>query len=152
LDALNRTNAIYTITGTNTTGGMLLPAGFVFKQFNGDRLIKHVEVEVTANRPVCSRANLIPLPSKGTLVDDERFESGVPNRPPSYQNPGFGQWLTVEESKKLAGINTSNDLRNLARMGRSPFPGNSFNLVRNNRCYGAVAVPSLHERCRESRG
>jgi hypothetical protein len=99
----------------------LFPAGFVFKQFNGDRLIKHVEVEVTAIRPVCSRTTLIPLPSKGTLVADRRFESGVPNRPPSYQNPMFGQWLTVEESSKLAGINTSNDLRNLARAGISPF-------------------------------
>ena len=122
LDAMNHTNAIYAITGTNSSGGMLLPAGFVFKQFNGNRLIKHVKVEVTAIRPVCSRVTLIPLPGKGTLVNDERFDSGVPNRPPSYQNPVFGQWLTVEESKKLAGINTSNDLRNLARVGRSPFP------------------------------
>jgi ankyrin repeat protein len=122
LDVLNHTNAIYTITSTNTAGGMLFPAGFVFKQFNGNRLIKHVEVEVTAIRPVCSRASLIPLPSKGTLVIDERFDSGVPNRPSSYQNPVFGQWLTAEESKRLAGINTSNTLRNLARMGRSPFP------------------------------
>jgi len=115
-------NASYTITGTNSTDGMLFPAGFVFKQFQGDRLIKRVEVQVTAIRPVCSRANLIPLPSKGTLVNDERFDSGVPNRPPSYQNPVFGQWLTVEESKKLAGINTSNDLRNLARAGILPIP------------------------------
>jgi ankyrin repeat protein len=115
-------NAIYTITGTNTVGGMLFPAGFVFKQFQGDRLIKHVEVEVTAIRPVCSRTTLIPLPSKGTMVIDERFDSGVPNRPPSYQNPVFGQWLTVEESRKLAGINKANDLRNLARAGISPFP------------------------------
>ncbi len=122
LDVLNHTNAIYTVTGTNSAGGILLPAGFVFKQFQGDRLIKHVEVEVTAIRPVCSRANLIPLPSKGTMVVDERFDSGVPNRPPSYQNPVFGQWLTVEESKKPAGINKANDLRNLARVGRSPFP------------------------------
>jgi ankyrin repeat protein len=122
LDVLNHTNAIYTITGTNSAGGMSFPAGFVFKQFNGDRLIKHVEVEVTAIRPFCSRANLIPLPSKGTMVVDRRFDSGVPNRPPSYQNPVFGRWLTVEESQKLAGINKANDLRNLARMGISPFP------------------------------
>jgi ankyrin repeat protein len=122
LDAINRTNAIYTITGTNSAGGMSLPAGFVFKQFNGDRLIKHVEVEVTAIRPVCSQASLIPLPNKGTHIIDERLDSGVPNRPPQYQNPVFGQWLSVEESRKLAGINTSNDLRNLARIGKSPFP------------------------------
>ena len=81
-----------------------------------------MEVQVTAIRPVCSRVNLIPLPSKGTLVIDERFDSGVPNRPPSYQNPVFGQWLSAEESKKPAGINTSNTLRNLARAGVSAFP------------------------------
>ncbi|HEX5397415.1 MAG TPA: ankyrin repeat domain-containing protein, partial [Verrucomicrobiae bacterium] len=115
-------NASYTITGTNAVGGMLFPAGFVFKQFQGDRLVKHVEVEVTAIRPVCSRANLIPLPSKGTMIVDRRFDSGVPNRPPSYQNPVFGRWLSVEESKRLAGINTSNTLRNLARAGISAFP------------------------------
>ena len=143
LDAMNRTNAIYTITGTNSAGGMLFPAGFVFKQFNGDRLTKRVEVEVTAIRLVCSRANLIPLPSKGTMVVDRRFDSGVPNRPPSYQNPVFGQWLTVEESKKLAGINKSNDLRNLARVGRSPFPETRSTLSETT----VTPVLSLSIRC-----
>ncbi len=138
LDAMNRTNAIYTITGTNSAGGMLFPAGFVFKQFNGDRLTKRVEVEVTAIRPVCSRANLIPLPSKGTMVVDRRFDSGVPNRPPSYQNPVFGQWLSADESKKLAGINTSNTLRNLARAGFSAFPETRSPLRETN-----VALPEL---------
>jgi hypothetical protein len=143
LDALNHTNAIYTITGTNSTGGMLFPAGFVFKQFNGDRLIKHVEVEVTAIRPICSRATLIPLPSKGTMVVDERFDSGVPNRPPSYQNPVFGHWLTVEESRKLAGINTSNTLRNLARAGISAFPETHSTLPETT----VAPVLSLSIRC-----
>ena len=143
LDALNRTNAIYTITGTNSAGGMSFPAGFIFKQFNGDRLIKRVEVEVTAIRPVCSRANLIPLPSKGTTVIDERFDSGVPNRPPSYQNPVFGQWLTVEESQKLAGINKANDLRNLARAGISPFPETRSTLPETT----VAPVLSLSIRC-----
>ena len=57
LDALNHTNAIYTVTGTNSVGGMLFPASFVFQQFNSGRLIKRVEVEVTAIRPVCSRSH-----------------------------------------------------------------------------------------------
>ena len=156
LDVLNHTNALYTITGTDTVGGMLFPAGFVFKQFNGDRLIKHVEVEVTAIRPVCSRANLIPLPSKGTLVIEERFKGGMPDRTTSYQNPKFGQWLTVEESKKLVGINTSNTLRNLARAGISALPETRSPLRETN-----VAPPDappvfsllhpLHKRSRESR-
>lgn len=141
-------NAVYTITGTNTVGGMLFPAGFVFKQFQGDRLIKHVEVQVTAIRPFCSRANLIPLPSKGTLVIEERFNGGMPDRTTSYQNPRFGQWLTVEEAKKLVGINTSNDLRNLARIGRSPFP-ETRSPLRETNVARPVAPPvlSLSIRC-----
>ena len=141
-------NAIYTITGTNRVGGLLFPAGFVFKQFQGDRLIKHVEVQVTAIRPVCSRANLIPLPGKGTLVIDERFDSGAPNRTISYQNPVFAQWLTIEEAKKLVGINTSNTLRNLARAGISPFP-ETRSPLRETNVAPPVAPPvlSLSIRC-----
>ena len=144
LDSLNHTNAIYTITGTNSTGGMLFPAGFVFKQFNGDRLEKRLEVGVTAIRPVCSRAILIPLPSKGMTVIDARIDSGVPNRPSTYQNPMFGQWLSAEEARKLAGINTSNTLRNLARMGISAFPETRSSLPETNT---ALPVLSLSIRC-----
>ena len=122
LDALNHTNAIYTITGTNSTGGMLFPAGFVFQQFNGGRLIKRVEVEVTDIRPVCSRSSLIPLPKGRATIIDWRIDSGMPNRPSSYQNPVIGQWPTIEEAKELAGITKANTVRNLARAGVSPFP------------------------------
>ncbi|HXF09179.1 MAG TPA: hypothetical protein VN625_00230, partial [Desulfuromonadaceae bacterium] len=137
-------NAIYTITGTNTVGGKFFPAGFIFKQFQGGRLVKQVEVAVTAIRPVCSRALLIPLPGKGTLVIDERFTSGVPNRPPQYQNPVFGQWLPVEESKPLAGITTSNTLRNLARAGISAFPETRSPLQETN---AGPPVLALSIRC-----
>ena len=122
LDSLNHTNAVYTVTGTNSVGGMLFPAGFVFKQFNGDRLIKHVEVEVTGIRPVCSRSSLIPLPKGRTIIIDSRIDSGMPNRPSSYQNPVIGQWPTLEEAKELAGVSKANEVRNLARVGISPFP------------------------------
>jgi ankyrin repeat protein len=122
---LDETNGLYTIMGTNSVGGMLIPTGFIFEEHQNGKLDKHVEVKVIAIRPVCSLANLIPLPSKGTLVVDERFDSGVPNRPPSYQNPVFGQWLTVEESRKLADVQKERDLRSLDRMGVSPFPPKS---------------------------
>jgi hypothetical protein len=115
-------NAIYTITGTNTAGGMLFPAGFVFKQFNGDRFLKRVEVQVTAIRPACSRANLIPLPNGRMTVVDLRFDNGLPNRPASYQNPVIGQWPTFEEASRLVEANKAEQLRNLARAGISPFP------------------------------
>ena len=120
------TNEIYTITGTKSIGGTLVPKGFIFEQLQVGPInektfihemvvIKRVDVEVTAVRPVCSRASLIPSPDGPAVVIDRRFDSGIPNRPPSYQNPVKGQWPTVEKSKELAKIAQATDLRNLAK-------------------------------------
>ena len=52
LDALNHTNAIYTVTGTNSVGGMLFPASFVFQQFNSHSPgLFAVQFDSTAERP-----------------------------------------------------------------------------------------------------
>jgi len=120
--ALNDTNGLYKATGSKPVGGMLIPTGFIFEQYNNAKLVKRVDVEVTAIRPGCSRASLIPLPDGPAVIVDERFDSGVPSRPPSYHNPVVGQWPTVEESRKLAGVALSNDLRVLDRARLSPFP------------------------------
>jgi hypothetical protein len=120
--ALNDTNGLYKATGSKPVGGTLIPTGFIFEQYNNAKLVKRVEVEVAAIRPGCSRASLIPLPDGPAVIVDERFDSGVPSRPPSYHNPVVGQWPTVEESRKLAGVALSNDLRVLDRAGLSPFP------------------------------
>jgi len=122
---LDETNGFYKITGTNSVGGTLIPTGFIFEEHQNKKLDKRVEVTVTAIRPVCSRDNLIPLPDDQATIVDRRFDSGVPNRPPSYQNPVIGQWPTVEESRKLAGVQKDRDLSALARMGVSPFPKKS---------------------------
>jgi len=120
------TNGLYTITGTNSVGGTLIPTGFTFERLQVGPLkensfihemvvVKRVDVEVTAIRPDCSRASLIPSPDGRAVVVDRRFDSGVPNRPPSYQNPVNGQWPTVDTSKELAKDQQTVDLRNLAK-------------------------------------
>lgn len=120
------TDGLYTITGTNSVGGTLIPTGFTFERLQVGPLnentfvhdmvvVKRVDVEVMAIRPGCSRASLIPSPDDRAVVVDRRFDSGIPNRPPSYQNPVNGQWPTIDKSKELAKNQQAVDLRNLAR-------------------------------------
>ena len=74
------------------------------------------------------------------------MRQSLPNRPPSYQNPVFGQWLTVEESKELAGSNQARDLRNLARAGMSPFPQTPSTLPESTVAPGpSLALRSANE-------
>lgn len=119
------TNGLYTITGTNSAGGTLIPTGFTFERLQIGPLkensfvhemvvVKRVDVKVRAIRPGCSRASLIPSPDGRAVVVDRRFDSGIPNRPPSYKNPVSGQWPTVDKSKELAKDQQTIDLRNLA--------------------------------------
>jgi hypothetical protein len=113
------TNGLYKVTGTNSAGGTLIPSGFFFEERHvgsipPDSLVhemalrKRVDVEVTAVRPVCSRASLLPSPLPITTVIDYRLGPGVPlagstqiTRPPSYRNPTPGQWLTLDGARKL---------------------------------------------------
>jgi len=119
------TNAIYSVIDTNLVGGTLIPTGFKFQQFQVGPfneisfahdivVVKRVDVEVTMFRPGCSRATLIPSPNGQAVIIDRRFDSGIPNRPPSYQNPFNGQWPTLEKSKELANHQQGVDLKNLA--------------------------------------
>lgn len=119
------TNGLYSITGTNLVGGTLIPTGFTFERLQVGPLkensfihemvvVKRVVVEVTAIRPGCSMASLIPSPNGRAVVVDRRFDSGIQNRPPSYQNPVNGQWPTLDKSKELAKVAQATDLRNLA--------------------------------------
>jgi hypothetical protein len=118
------TNGLYRITGTNSVGGTVIPSGFFFEERHvgglaPDSLVhemalrKRVDVEVTAVRPVCSRASLLPSPPAITTVTDYRLGPGVPlggdpriTRPPAYRNPTPGQWLTLEGAQKLIQART----------------------------------------------
>jgi hypothetical protein len=120
------TNGLYSITGTNSIGGMLIPTGFIFEQFQIGALkdnsfvheivvAKRVVAEVTGTRPNCSKIELIPSPKSHAVVIDRRFDSGLPNRPPSYQNPVDGQWPSIEKSKQFAAVQRAIDLKNLVQ-------------------------------------
>jgi hypothetical protein len=121
------TNGLYQITGTNLAGGVLMPSGFTFNQFrigplneqtftHDMTLVKHVGVKVTAVRPGCSLASLIPTPEGPATIVDRRFDSGIPNRPPSYKNPADGQWPTLDQSKVIAKVQQAKDLQALNGM------------------------------------
>ena len=100
-------------TGTNSVGGMLIPSGFFFEEgrvggippnslVHEMALRKRVDVEVTAVRPVCSRASLLPSPPAGTIVIDRRVrQDAQASQLPSYRNPTAGQWLTLGEAEKV---------------------------------------------------
>jgi putative transposase len=113
----------------NQVDGMLIPSGFTFDQFrigplnektftHDMTLVKHVDVEVTAVRPGCSRASLIPTPEGPATIVDRRFDSGIPNRPPSYQNPASGQWPGMEQSKVLTKVQQAKDIQALNQMAQ----------------------------------
>ena len=123
----SETNGLYTTTGTNLVGGTLIPNGFTFEQFQigplNERtfthdmtLTKRVDVKVESVRRGCSLASLIPTPNSPAVIVDRRFDSGIPNRPPSYKNPVAGQWPTLDQSKVLAKNQQARDLQNLQRV------------------------------------
>lgn len=130
LGSWGETNAIYTINGSQLVGTVSVPTGFVFKRFQvgsltedtfmqGMVLVKRVEVNVNAIRPVCSRTNLIPSPSGSAMIIDNRFDSGIPNRPPSYKNPVAEKWLNPDESKALATAKLRATLSALSDVNRA---------------------------------
>lgn len=109
----DETNALYRANGVTSAGQTPITDGFVFEerhavQFKGMVLRKRVDVEVTAVRPVCTRASLLPSPDAMTMVIDRRVDGGAPTiRPPAYPNPVSGQWAPLEEAKKLAEVRSN---------------------------------------------
>jgi hypothetical protein len=105
----DETNGLYTATGTNSAGGVLLPSGFIFEQCFASVvthkmvLLKRVDAEVTSFQAVCSRKSLLPVQAKGkTVIGDWRLkqpDSG--NRIPSYIIQDSGKWPSVEEAKAI---------------------------------------------------
>jgi len=158
LGAWGETNGRYSISGTNFVDGTLIPTGFVFERFKVGPLndntfmhemvvVKRVDVKVTAIRPGCSRASLLPSPDVQSIIVDRRFLSGIANRPPSYPNPVNGQWPTLEKSRELANVRQIVDLRNPARMksarlqSQSGPPGNRSTVVLMVMCIFLVVPP-----------
>jgi hypothetical protein len=145
----------------------LIPTSFTFQRFQVGPLnentfvhdmvvVKRVDVEVTAIRPSCSRASLIPSPDGRAVIVDRRFDSGIPNRPPSYQNPISGQWPTIDKSKELAKAAQTTDLRNLAtakllREQKPVDPSKYRPIILIVMCISLVGPPLLYLVSRRSR-
>jgi hypothetical protein len=102
----------------------LIPTGFVFERHQNSKLDKHLDAEVTAIRPVCSRGSLIPSPDAGAIVVDVRFDTQQPDHLPTYRNPVSGQWPTIEEARILAGVPITTKVSAPNRMGTSSANGN----------------------------
>jgi len=109
------TNGLYRVTGSNSVAGMLIPTGFFFEArtvgpllenslIHGMTVRKRVDVEVTAVRPVCSRASLLPSPPAGTFIIDRRMpDLAAPSSVPSYRIAKAGQWPSIEEATQMVG-------------------------------------------------
>jgi hypothetical protein len=110
----DETNGLYTVTGTNSVGGMLIPSGFVFEErviggLSATTLIhelvvrKRVEATVTSVQSVCSRTNLMPDWGSGKIitVDWRLKKPGSGNNVPSYFTPESEKWPSVEEASQL---------------------------------------------------
>lgn len=71
----DRPRAIYRVTGETNVNGVAYPTGFTFEQYRGDvtRVRKQATAVVTAIRPVCSIASLLPAVTQDALVVDRRL-------------------------------------------------------------------------------
>jgi hypothetical protein len=108
------TNGLYTVTGTNSVGGMLIPSGFIFEEcvvgglsassFVHDLVVrKRVEAKVTSVQAVCSRKNLMPVWGSGEIitVDWRLKKPGSGHNVPSYFTPESEKWPSIELADKL---------------------------------------------------
>lgn len=123
------TNGLYMATGTNSTGGMLFPNGFIFEErhvgplapnsfIHEMTLRKRVEAVVTSVSPVCSIQSLVPNAAGRTVIIDWRLVTPAPSTElPSYRNPVPGKWPSINEARELA---KANSLRNLHKQAPQP--------------------------------
>jgi hypothetical protein len=101
------TNAIYAVTAMTNFGGVAFPAAFSFAQYQpgGNNRYKldarkTAEAVVTAFRPACSRADLLPRIEDTTIVVDKRMaKASPPVERYIYHTGRGGHWLTIQEAK-----------------------------------------------------
>jgi hypothetical protein len=120
LDAYGRTNATYVATGVTNTGSALVPTGFIFEHRIGANRFapgplgateatasyhfrKRAVATVTAVRPYCSRADLLPATKGLTMVIDRRVTNSVPpgGSLPMYVVRTGAQWVPVPAAKSM---------------------------------------------------
>ena len=110
------TNATYMATGTTNAGGTLLPNGFVFEWRTGMRFVpgpfgaaesnatyrirERVTATVTAVRPGCTLANLLPSAAGRTIITDRRLTNAALYLP-TYAVQTGAHWVPVEQARKM---------------------------------------------------
>jgi hypothetical protein len=103
------TNALYTVTGTTNVGRLVLPTGFIFERFRpgwtnrqpAPVLEARSVATVTNFMPHCSRTSLVPELPPRVVVIDMRELPADPSKKPIHYSGAAGQWLPVEEAKRV---------------------------------------------------
>jgi hypothetical protein len=98
------TSAVYRVTGLTNVNGTSFPTGFEFRQYrtgSGSRIYKQATAVITAIRPTCSRASLLPGFERLTGVTDRRLaQSAQPVKVMNYGIEPGGKWESVEVVKR----------------------------------------------------
>ena len=106
-------------TGVTNAGNLKIPSGFVFELRIGSpnfapgpilpgesapayRIRKRATATVTAVRPVCTRAELMPQAQGRTMVVDQRLAQPTNPTPVVYYFQNGVKWVSIEEAQKLA--------------------------------------------------
>jgi hypothetical protein len=101
------TNAVYRATGVTNLDGLVLPSGFFFECYVGRSLAavrKRASFIVTAVRPSCSRASLLPTVTQQTLVVDRRIRQATqPAKDVAYRMEASSTWPSADEARSLNG-------------------------------------------------
>jgi hypothetical protein len=101
------TNALYAVTGVTNREGAWFPSGFRFEEYTPGfryasrydlKVRKRVEATLTAFRPSCARATLLPELTPGMVVRDWRPCQVWPCAA-SLSYIGGQRWLSVAEAK-----------------------------------------------------
>jgi hypothetical protein len=118
LGGWGQTNGLYRVTGTESGGGMLVPNGFIFeefqvgpineKTFTREMIVrKRVEAEVTSFQPICSRQNLVPVRGAGdTDTVDLRLKEPGSSHIPTYRLAHDDGWPSVEQARHIVEANS----------------------------------------------
>lgn len=98
------TGAVYNATGVTNVNGKTFPTGFIFEQYAGGSrawVRKRAAAVVTAIRPECSLASLLPAITHKTVIIDRRLAQAVPSEKRLTYNVAPGATLpTVGEAKQ----------------------------------------------------
>jgi hypothetical protein len=98
------TGAVYSATGVTNVNGKTFPTGFIFEQYAGGSrawVRKRAAAVVTAIRPACSLASLLPAITHKTVIIDRRLAQAAQSEKRLTYSVAPGATLpTVAEAEK----------------------------------------------------